>query len=319
MSSRSAQPSLFEPDTLMQAAELQVLKDEYRRALQEPPWDGYCGLVKVSEDDSVLQPSSSPLEVQKDGRRSPGASEAASQQDAVSEPVGSPLGPAPPGLQFAEQTFNQPAAVTAGYSEKRDAAEQLLLKLESLQTAEGLSAGGTQGQKARIAEEAFAEALQCLEQGNVAAAVNLLKVAQAACPTNKPHAQARIILLLGRCQQMTGPAKPETAPQATASTKAGPVTQSVPSSIHMEHAQTEGHAKKPSSEDLVGTDEDNKQKADKLFQAGLEALNRGGLGAAMQHLQDARTSCPRSKPGALVKIQRFINLIEAQEKRTLAS
>ena len=235
---------------------------------------GYCGLVKVSEDDSVLQPSSSPLEVQKDGRRSPGASEAASQQDAVSEPVGSPLGPAPPGLQFAEQTFNQPAAVTAGYSEKRDAAEQLLLKLESLQTAEGLSAGGTQGQKARIAEEAFAEALQCLEQGNVAAAVNLLKVAQAACPTNKPQAQARIILLLGRCQQMTGPAKPETAPQATASTKAGPVTQSVPSSIHMEHAQTEGHAKKPSSEDLVGTDEDNKQKADKLFQAGLEALNR---------------------------------------------
>ena len=40
MSSRNAQPSLFEPDTLMQAAELEVLKDEYRRALQEPPWDG---------------------------------------------------------------------------------------------------------------------------------------------------------------------------------------------------------------------------------------------------------------------------------------
>ncbi|KAL0020094.1 hypothetical protein WJX79_004047 [Trebouxia sp. C0005] len=214
----------------MQAAELQVLKDEYRRALQEPPWDGYCGLVKVSEDDSVLQPTSSPLDVPNDGRRSPGASEAASQQDAMSEPVGSPLGPAPPGMQFAEQTFSQPAAVTAGYSENRDSAEQLLLKLESLQTAEGLSAGGTQGQKARIAEEAFAEALQCLEQ-----------------------------------------------------------------------------------------DDDNKQKADKLFQGGLEALNRGDLGAAMQHLQDARTSCPRSKPGALVKIQRFINLIEAQEKRTLAS
>ena len=48
-------------------------------------------------------------------------------------------------------------------------------------------------------------------------------------------------------------------------------------------------------------------------------LLRGDLGAAMQHLQDARTSCPRSKDGALVKIQRFINLIEAQEKRTLAS
>jgi len=177
-------------------------------------------LVKVSEDDSVLQPTSSPLDVKKDDGRSPVASEAASQQDAMSEPVGSPLGPASPGMQFAEQTFNQSAAVTVGYSGNHDSAEQLLLKLESLQTAEGLSAGGTQGQKARIAEEAFAEALQCLEQGNVAAAVNLLKVAQAACPTNKPQAQARIILLLGRCQQMTGPAKPETAPPATAQRQA---------------------------------------------------------------------------------------------------
>lgn len=26
----------------MQAAELQVLKNEYKRALQEPPWDGMC-------------------------------------------------------------------------------------------------------------------------------------------------------------------------------------------------------------------------------------------------------------------------------------
>lgn len=33
-------PSLFDPDTLMQATELQVLQSEYQRALQEPPWDG---------------------------------------------------------------------------------------------------------------------------------------------------------------------------------------------------------------------------------------------------------------------------------------
>lgn len=33
-------PSLFDPDSLMQAAELQLLKDEYKQALQEPPWDG---------------------------------------------------------------------------------------------------------------------------------------------------------------------------------------------------------------------------------------------------------------------------------------
>ena len=47
MSSKSVQPSLFEPDTLMQAAELQVLRDEYKRALQEPPWDGnvVCGAL----------------------------------------------------------------------------------------------------------------------------------------------------------------------------------------------------------------------------------------------------------------------------------
>ena len=69
--------------------------------------------MKVSEDDSVLQPTSSPLDVQNDGRRSPGASEAASQQDAMSEPVGSPLGPAPPGMQFGSISQPQSQQVTA--------------------------------------------------------------------------------------------------------------------------------------------------------------------------------------------------------------
>lgn len=50
MSSKRVQPSLFEPDTLMQAAELQILRDEYKRALQEPPWDGntVCGASRAS-------------------------------------------------------------------------------------------------------------------------------------------------------------------------------------------------------------------------------------------------------------------------------
>ena len=43
---------------------------------------------------------------------------------------------------------------------------------------------------------------------------------------------------------------------------------------------------------------------------------RGDLVEAMQQLQNARTSCPRHKPGALVKIQRFINLIETHDNRT---
>ena len=47
-------PSLFEPDTLMQAAELQVLKNEYKRALQEPPWDG--AFICVQQ-----QPSAPPM------------------------------------------------------------------------------------------------------------------------------------------------------------------------------------------------------------------------------------------------------------------
>ena len=41
---------------------------------------------------------------------------------------------------------------------------------------------------------------------------------------------------------------------------------------------------------------------------------RGDLAGAMKELQAARTSCPRNKPNALVKIQRFINLIESQDK-----
>ncbi|KAL3154135.1 hypothetical protein ABBQ32_013664 [Trebouxia sp. C0010 RCD-2024] len=299
----------------MQAAELQLLQAEYQRALQEPPWDGYCGLVKVSEDDSVLQPTS----------RSPGDhvegissvhSEPISQQDAVSEPgVGSPLGPAPPGMQYAEQAGNQPAAVTAGYSGDHNDAEQLLLKLESLQIAEGLSAAGTYGQKARIAEDAFVKAVQRLEQGDVPAAINLLKVAHAACPADKPQAQARIVLLLGRCQQMTGPAKPATVP-LSATEQPDVHGSSVPKLSHMQPANANGSIGAASDNDRQ---DESTRKADEAFQCSLEALNRGDLSAAMQQLQTARKLCPRNKPGALVKIQRFISLIESQEKHAAAA
>lgn len=228
----------------------------------------------MSEDDSVLQPTSSPLDSHIDST-SQADSEAASQPDGVSEPmVGSPLGPAPPGMQFAEQP-GQPAAVTAGYSGDHDDAEQLLLKLESLQIAEGLSIAGTYGQKSRVAEEAFAKAVQCLEQGNIPAAVNLLKVAHTACPADKPQAQARIILLLGRCQQITGPVKPSTAPPTTAAAKPGVLSQSVPESSHMRPPHANGSSQTAAAAELNRSSQDgDTQKADEAFQSGLQALNR---------------------------------------------
>ena len=235
---------------------------------------GYCGLVKVSEDDSVLQPTSSPLDSHIEST-SQADSEAASQPDGVSEPVvGSPLGAAPPGMQYAEQAAGQPAAVTAGYSGEQDDAEQLLLKLESLQIAEGLSNAGAYGQKSRIAEEGFAKAVQCLEQGNVPAAVNLLKVAHTACPADKPQAQARIILLLGRCQQMTGPAKPTTAPPTSTAGKPGVLSQSVPSSSHMQPPHANGSSQTAAAEANRSSLDGDTQKADEAFQSGLQALNR---------------------------------------------
>ena len=226
--------------------------------------------MKVSEDDCVLHPTS--ISDSPTGGISPVPSEAVSQQDATSEPASSsPLGPAPPGMQYAEQNADQPAAVTAGYSGDRNDAEQLLLKLESLQIAEGLSAAGTYGQKARIAEEAFAKAVHCLEQGDVATAVNLLKVAHTACPADKPQAQARIILLLGRCQQMTGPAKPMTAPPSTTSpVHSQPVSQSVSETSYMRFQNansSDGAAVKPKQEE-------DTCKADEAFQGSLEALHR---------------------------------------------
>lgn len=235
---------------------------------------GYCGLVKVSEDDSVVHPTS--MSESHTGCLSPVPSEAASQQDIASEPaVSSPLGPAPPGMQYAEQNADQPAAVTAGYGEDQNHAEQLLLKLESLQIAEGLSAAGAYGQKSRVAEEAFAKAVQCLEKRDVATAVNLLKVAHTACPTDKPQAQARIILLLGRCQQMTGPAKPPTAtPSSTA--KPGTVhsqqgSHSVPETSYMQPKNTNGSNGAAVAE--LKQEEDTR-RADEAFQGSLEALNR---------------------------------------------
>lgn len=226
--------------------------------------------MKVSEEDSVLQPTSRSPESHVDGI-SPVNSESVSQQDAVSESVmGSPLSPAPPGMQYAEQDGNQPAAVTAGYSGDHDDAEQLLLKLESLQIAEGLSAAGTYGQKAHIAEDAFVKAVQRLEQGDVPAAINLLKVAHAACPADKPQAQARIILLLGRCQQMTGPAKPATMP-FSATEQPDVHGSSVPDLSHMQPANAKSSTGAASDNDRQG---ESTGKADEAFQRSLEALNR---------------------------------------------
>lgn len=230
--------------------------------------------MKVSEDDSVTHPSS--VSHLNTGGTSPAPSETPSHPDVASEPaVGSPPGPPPPGMQYAEQNAGQPAAVTAGYSGDQNDAEQLLLKLESLQIAEGLSAAGTYGQKARVAEEAFAKAVQCLEQGDVATAVNLLKVAHTACPTDKPQAQARIILLLGRCQQMTGPAQPATAPASVAAkpstVHSQSVLQSVPETSYMQPLDA-----KDSTEAAAGEPRQDKdmRQADEAFQGSLEALNR---------------------------------------------
>ena len=232
---------------------------------------GYCGLVKVSEDDSVLQPISQSPESQVDGI-SPVTSEVSSQKEAVSESVvGSPLSPAPPGMQYAEQGGNQPAALTAGYSGNHDDAEQLLLKLESLQIAEGLSAAGTYGQKARIAEDAFVKAVQCLEQGDVPAAINLLKVANAACPADKPQAQARIILLLGRCQQMMGSAKPTTKVPLTATAQPDVHSSAGPELSNMQPVNAKGSTAAAPENDRQ---DESTRKADEAFQRSLEALNR---------------------------------------------
>lgn len=232
---------------------------------------GYCGLVKVSEDDSLLQPTNRDRDSHLDGISS-ATSDVASQPDAASESVvGSPLGPAPPGMQYAAQGAHQPAAVTAGYSGDHNDAEQLLLKLESLQIAEGLSAAGIYGQKAQIAEDAFVKAVQCLEQGDVPAAINLLKVARAACPADKPQAQARIILLLGRCQQMTGPAKPATVPLATPTAKPDVHTSAV---LEMSHTQPLNAHNSSGAVSANARQDESIRKADEAFQGSLEALNR---------------------------------------------
>ncbi|KAK9861673.1 hypothetical protein WJX84_005862 [Apatococcus fuscideae] len=41
----------FETNNLLQAADKQIAVLEYSRAKLEKPWDGYCGLVKVGEEE----------------------------------------------------------------------------------------------------------------------------------------------------------------------------------------------------------------------------------------------------------------------------
>ena len=37
---QGSRPSLFSPDSLIEAAEVQILKHEAERAAKQPPWDG---------------------------------------------------------------------------------------------------------------------------------------------------------------------------------------------------------------------------------------------------------------------------------------
>ena len=37
---QGSRPSIFSPDSLIEAAELQILKHEAERAAKQPPWDG---------------------------------------------------------------------------------------------------------------------------------------------------------------------------------------------------------------------------------------------------------------------------------------
>ncbi|KAK9825610.1 hypothetical protein WJX74_010171 [Apatococcus lobatus] len=41
----------FEPNSLLQAADVQIASLEKSRAMEEASWDGYCGLVKVGEEE----------------------------------------------------------------------------------------------------------------------------------------------------------------------------------------------------------------------------------------------------------------------------
>lgn len=219
---------------------------------------GYCGLVKVSEDESNTKPASDPSSTR----------DAVSVSGSASDmPVPGPdsqQSQPPPGMQYAEQTADQPAAVTAGYSDNPEASEQLLLKLTSLQTAVDLSDAGRQGQQCCIADEAFSNAVQLLEKGQVPAAINLLKVAQAACPDNKPQAQARIILLLARCQELAAP-KHSTAVHP-------PAAPPTPAPLFASHGSTANTVvPQPRSSSPEVTDGDA-QKAERAFEAGLASL-----------------------------------------------
>ena len=186
-----------------------------------------------------------------------------SASEAPETSIAPELSPPPAGMQFAEQTANQPA-VTAGYSDNPETSEQLLLKLSSLQSAVELSDAGRHGQQCRIADEAFSRAVQVLEKGQVASAINLLKVAQAACPANKPHAQARIILLLARCQEAAAPKQGSAAHASQqAPATSGPLyaSHTVAANATATQSPTESHS----------TDGDA-DKAEHAFEAGLASL-----------------------------------------------
>ena len=215
--------------------------------------------MKVSEDETNVKPASAP-DSTRDGMSIPDLA-----SDALEPTTAPELGAPPPGMQFAKQNANSPVVVTAGYSDNPETSEQLLLKLTSLQSAVEISDAARNGQQCRIADEAFSSAVQLLEKGQVAPAINLLKVAQAACPANKPQAQARIILLLARCQEVA-------APKQSSAAYASQQEPATAGTLYASHtAAANGVAAQSPAAGSQNTDGDA-EKAGHAFEAGLASL-----------------------------------------------
>jgi len=315
----------FGPEVYIKKAEEDICRTQLKRSLEEPAWDGYCGLVLLNEDTSWTFASVG------QAHEDPSAPAGALRETTDLQP---PPARFPPLRGDSE----------AGKLSTRSGSQQLTLQ-GIMQEIRGI-ADTIPAQRSSRLESLACRALEASQPPcDPGVAKKLLRLAEYACQSLKP---APITLTTQIQKSLAGITTPTPAdashphrgkgsgapredglrhatshPQTVEGFAEGqkPLAATVPAGSEV--APPKMYHPNITKDPPPGTrkptsPETNASAANKLYLAAVELLKRGELTKALENLEEALQACPLEKGGAIQQIRRHIAAVEGELKRKLA-